>query len=182
SRNNIPNIPTSPRRRRGHRGGRQRRPYRGAIPRRRRRESGAVRMTLPLLAQARAAGLTVRADGDRLLVRGPKRLGALMDSLLAQKPAILEALRLEDAASTHLVAAAVAVSPDAVALRQPMEWPPPGATPARPGPVVDYYGPTAPTVPCRCCDRTAYRRAGTGWVCGTCHPAPEPRRPVCCRQ
>ena len=50
-----------------------------------------------LLAEANAAGLTVRADGDRLVVRGPRRCAALAQSLLARKPDVLAALEARPA-------------------------------------------------------------------------------------
>src|SRR5262245_5082865 len=34
------------------------------------------------------------------------------------------------------------------------------------------YGPTPPAVPCRTCGGHTRHRAGAGWVCSTCHPAP----------
>ncbi len=45
-----------------------------------------------LLAEANAAGLTVWADGDRLVVRGPRRCAALAQSLLDHKPDVMAAL------------------------------------------------------------------------------------------
>jgi hypothetical protein len=45
-----------------------------------------------LLQEARAAGLKVEADGDRLLVRGPKAAELVALKLGAHKPAILAAL------------------------------------------------------------------------------------------
>ncbi|MEE9297191.1 MAG: hypothetical protein V3W34_19805 [Phycisphaerae bacterium] len=45
-----------------------------------------------LLAEARAAGLTVRADGDRLVIRGPRRCAELAQSILARKPDVMAAL------------------------------------------------------------------------------------------
>lgn len=47
---------------------------------------------LTALARARAAGLAVTADGDRLTVRGPKRLEPLARELLARKAEVLAAL------------------------------------------------------------------------------------------
>ena len=47
---------------------------------------------LTLLEEARAAGLTVRADGDRLVVRGPKWGEPLARALLARKAEVLAAL------------------------------------------------------------------------------------------
>jgi hypothetical protein len=48
--------------------------------------------SLALLINAHAAGLQVRAEGERLIVRGPKRLTALAQQLLSQKAEVLEAL------------------------------------------------------------------------------------------
>lgn len=50
---------------------------------------------IPLLRQARSAGLTVLAQGDKLVVRGPRRAGPLVEQLLAHKAEILDALFLE---------------------------------------------------------------------------------------
>ena len=48
---------------------------------------------LELLKGARAAGLVVTADGDQLFIRGPKRLAAIVQQLIANKPAVMAALR-----------------------------------------------------------------------------------------
>ena len=45
-----------------------------------------------LLAEARAAGLTVQADGDRLVIRGPRRCDALARSILAHKADVMALL------------------------------------------------------------------------------------------
>jgi hypothetical protein len=47
---------------------------------------------LTLLAQAQEAGLEVKVDGDRLVIRRPKRAEPLAKELLAHKQAVLEAL------------------------------------------------------------------------------------------
>ena len=49
-------------------------------------------MTAELLDRARAAGLTVLADGDRLIVRGPQTAEALAHELLTHKTEILAIL------------------------------------------------------------------------------------------
>lgn len=46
-----------------------------------------------LLAEARAAGLSLKIDGERLLVRGPKAAGPIVERLREAKPAILDRLR-----------------------------------------------------------------------------------------
>lgn len=49
-----------------------------------------------LLAAARVAGLRVRHEGNRLVMRGPKRLEPLVCQLLEAKAEVLAALRDED--------------------------------------------------------------------------------------
>ncbi|HEY8601497.1 MAG TPA: hypothetical protein VIL85_23925 [Thermomicrobiales bacterium] len=51
---------------------------------------------LTLLDQARAAGLTLSADGERLNVRGPRRAEPLVRALLAEKYAVLGLLAQDD--------------------------------------------------------------------------------------
>jgi hypothetical protein len=48
-----------------------------------------------VLREAQAAGLLIQADGDRLLVRGPKRLQAMAQEVLRHKPEILALLATE---------------------------------------------------------------------------------------
>ena len=50
---------------------------------------------LMLLRDARRAGLKVTADGDTLVVQGPRRLEPIAQTLLAEKPRILKALAEE---------------------------------------------------------------------------------------
>ena len=45
-----------------------------------------------MLAEARAAGLTVGIDGDRLVVHGPRRCEAKAKALLARKPDVVDYL------------------------------------------------------------------------------------------
>lgn len=45
-----------------------------------------------LLAEARAAGLEVRAEGDRLIIRGPRRAEAVARRLLDAKPVLMPVL------------------------------------------------------------------------------------------
>ena len=47
---------------------------------------------LDLLAQAQAAGLTVAAAGDRLIIRGPKSAAAVARRLIDAKADVLSAL------------------------------------------------------------------------------------------
>jgi len=47
---------------------------------------------LVLLSEAMAAGLTVRVDGDRLVIRGPKTADAVARRVLEHKPDVVAAL------------------------------------------------------------------------------------------
>jgi hypothetical protein len=47
---------------------------------------------LTLLREARAAGLTIEADGQRLRIRGPRGAEPLVQQLVANKTAVLSAL------------------------------------------------------------------------------------------
>jgi hypothetical protein len=49
-----------------------------------------------LLSEAQDAGLDLRADGERLVVRGPRRATSLVQSLLAEKHAMLGLLARDD--------------------------------------------------------------------------------------
>ncbi len=52
-------------------------------------------VAVSLLQEAEAAGLTVRVDGDRLVVRGPKSAGAIAERLLDHKTEVLKVLSAE---------------------------------------------------------------------------------------
>jgi hypothetical protein len=64
-----------------------------------------------LLTRACAAGLTVRADGDKLIVRGPRSAEALARELLEHKAEILIHLRRSEPASLPDYAATACVCP-----------------------------------------------------------------------
>jgi len=49
-----------------------------------------------VLAEARTAGLEVRAEADRLVVRGPRQHEEIAHQLLAQKPVVLALLAEEE--------------------------------------------------------------------------------------
>lgn len=53
---------------------------------------------LTLLTEARSAGLTVTAEGERLVVRGPRLAGELAQRLLSHKADVLDALARDPAA------------------------------------------------------------------------------------
>jgi hypothetical protein len=58
-----------------------------------------------VLAEARARGLDVRTEADRLIVRGPRRHEDLARRLLDEKPAVLALLAGEEDEITWRVAA-----------------------------------------------------------------------------
>jgi hypothetical protein len=58
-----------------------------------------------VLAEARAVGLEVRAETDRLIVRGPRLHEAMARQLLEQKPVVLALLAEEEAELGWRVAA-----------------------------------------------------------------------------
>jgi len=51
---------------------------------------------LRLLDEARAAGLSVTADGERLVIRGPKRAASVARRLIAGKSDVMAALAARD--------------------------------------------------------------------------------------
>jgi hypothetical protein len=51
--------------------------------------------SLKLLSDARRAGLTVRAEGDRLIVRGPAALADLAKQIISRKADVMDALAIE---------------------------------------------------------------------------------------
>ena len=71
-----------------------------------------------LLAEARSAGLVVKADGDRLVIEGPKRAAAVAQKLIQHKAEVMAAL-----------AAGATCSPQP---QQPQRKAPPQAPPAKP--------------------------------------------------
>ena len=68
---------------------------------------------LALLEAARAAGLTVRAEGERLVVRGPRSAEELARALLARKLEVLALLAVGDPAVVWRVEAMRAQLPAA---------------------------------------------------------------------
>lgn len=48
-----------------------------------------------VLREAQAAGLVIQAEGDRLIVRGPRRLHAVAQEVLRHKPEVLALLATE---------------------------------------------------------------------------------------
>jgi membrane-associated PAP2 superfamily phosphatase len=52
-----------------------------------------------LLSEGRAAGLTIMADGGRLVIRGPRSADAVARRLLAHKAVVLATLAADDGSS-----------------------------------------------------------------------------------
>jgi|SRR5262245_6754382 len=121
-----------------------------------------------LLDRARQAGLVVRREGDRMIVRGPKRLADLAVHLLDRKVEVMATL---DAEADVALALDVFPGAQVVAASQPAVWPPEGGWVPSPG-KIDPYAAETPTSPCPCCGTMAWSRAGTGFTCGVCHPTP----------
>jgi hypothetical protein len=61
-----------------------------------------------LMLQARAAGLTLHVDGDRLVVRGPSSAEALARGLLQRKAEVVAALKAPANDSQPVAATATA--------------------------------------------------------------------------
>jgi hypothetical protein len=59
---------------------------------------------LSLLEQARSAGLTVIVQDDKLVIRGPRRVRALAEQLLAHKDEVMNALAMESLTPADLPA------------------------------------------------------------------------------
>jgi hypothetical protein len=55
-----------------------------------------------LLDEARAKGLTLRVDGAKLVVRGPRRAAPLVKKLLARKPEVMAALTVSGEIDTSI--------------------------------------------------------------------------------
>jgi hypothetical protein len=160
--------------------------------------------SLTLLDLARQAGLVVLRAGDRLVVRGPKRLAALAGELLDRKAEVLGALQAETApvltaetdigapstptqdAEADSVVAGAALALDVfrgarvVAFNQPAVWPPEGGWIPSSARTIDVYAADMPTAACPCCGAPAWFRAGDGWTCETCHPPIDATRPRPC--
>lgn len=105
-----------------------------------------------LLDSARAAGVTMRVDGERLIVRGPKSAETLANSILAQKAAIIAWLLA--APKTSVESSNVTAMPRSVPNESPRAIPP-------------------PTVErCFCCGQRRWWRSifGSHLICATCHP------------
>jgi hypothetical protein len=114
---------------------------------------------LSLLTRARGVGLEVWADGERLVIRGPKRHGDLARALLEHKAEVMAELRARD----RLIEVEP-LTPEVFRIR-----------------TVDDIGSAehdSPTRPCWACKSTRWWRlkpggrifAGGPWICGVCHP------------
>ena len=113
-----------------------------------------------VLAEARAVGLEVRAETDRLVVRGPRLHEAIARDLLEQKPAVLELLAAEEIALAWRVEAMRAQVP----LRGPIPMLVAREVAVGPGNCLSCGEELAPgrTVRCALCVRAAQRVLG--WV------------------
>jgi hypothetical protein len=122
---------------------------------------------LTLLAQARAAGLTVTASEGTLIIRGPRRAEALAQALIRAKPAVLAALSTGDASATS--------TRGREANRAPRPCPPARVLPfVRRDDRDDAAHPYCPSVaglgPCADCGGRRFWQSAalTGWHCERC--------------
>jgi hypothetical protein len=113
-----------------------------------------------VLVEARAVGLDVRAETDRLVVRGPRLHEAIARHLLEQKPAVLELLAAEEIALAWRVEAMRAQVP----LRGPIPMLVAREVAVSPGNCLSCGEELAPrrTVRCALCVRAAQQVLG--WV------------------
>ena len=125
---------------------------------------------LSLLGRARQAGLEVRADGDLLLISGPKRYEGLGRALLAAKAEVLAELELESWLTTAFPGAQVETREPAVeATFFPADF-----KIRRPEDVGGDAG-LPPTRCWSCANSRWWRLPGPTslarpWVCAVCHP------------
>ena len=124
-----------------------------------------------LLDRARAAGLALRVEGERLAVNGPKPPDELLAALRAGRDDLIRMLTIEAGEVSSDPAPGVQVPvqfapTDALdglrlaALRRPVSWADPAARPSQ-----GCY--------CSCCRGQRWwceREAPKGWRCSTCHP------------
>jgi hypothetical protein len=112
------------------------------------------------LAEARAAGLEVRAEADRLVVRGPRVHEAIAQQLLAQKPVVLALLAEEEVKVGWRIAAMRPQVPE----RGPIPVLVAREVSPTPGHCLSCGEPLAPgrTVRCALCVRAA--QVVLGWV------------------
>ena len=105
-----------------------------------------------LLDSARAAGVTMRLDGERLIVRGPKSAETLAKSILAQKAAVVACLLV--APKTTDESSNATATPRCVPNESQRAMPPPTAE------------------RCFCCGQRRWWRSvfGSHLICATCHP------------
>ena len=67
---------------------------------------------IALIVEAAAAGLSIRLDGDRVVIRGPKSADAVARRLLANKPAVVAVLRKQSPHPNPAPAACNPTAPD----------------------------------------------------------------------
>jgi hypothetical protein len=124
-----------------------------------------VDAVIALVAQARAAGLALRADEGRLMVRGPRSAERIVAQLREHKPAILALLAHEKAEEEAQVAWCVAVLRPHVSREGPIVLPSVRAgVPSLVDPKTGEYG-----AHCGSCGEP--REAGQRFHCRACQRA-----------
>jgi hypothetical protein len=112
------------------------------------------------LAEARAVGLEVRAETDRLVVRGPRLHEAIARELLEQKPAVLELLAEEEIALAWRVEAMRAQVPR----RGPIPVLVAREVSPTPGHCLSCGEPLSPERPVRCALCVCAAQVVLGWI------------------
>ncbi len=107
---------------------------------------------MTLLDSARVAGVTMRVDGERLIVRGPRSAETLAKSVLAQKADVVAWLLT--APETRVEPSNVAVTPRSVSGES------------------ERAAPAMTVEQCFCCGQRRWWRSvfGSHLICATCHP------------
>lgn len=144
---------------------------------------------MTLLKNARAAGLRVTADGDRLVVRGPRSEEPVAAQLLANKQLVMTALRAgigvargegqvrgpaPEPITDALCSAWEGAGLGTLTVAHSGERPPPAKDPFHIPGLVGRGGPYGPPNPCYCCRHTRwFTTVASGrrnWQCLACHP------------
>jgi hypothetical protein len=127
-----------------------------------------------LMAQLQSRGVRFQVERGTLQVAPRAALTekdrtAIREHLIEVKALVLAAADSDMHRAGDVLAGAVVV------YSGPLAWPPEGATVPLARGRIDPFAAAAPTVPCPSCRVTSWHRAGSGWACVTCHPAPKPK-------
>ena len=110
---------------------------------------------MTLVSEARSAGLIVLADGDRLVVRGPRSAAAMARRLLEHKAEVMRALAVRVAAEVPAVVIPVIYQDDPSDCDEVLDVLPPCPTCGS----LDLWQTIAGNWRCQHCDAAALRRS-----------------------